>query len=167
MADSTPTKYATLRDGFAATRELIIVLAMLALLVTPETVRDILNDAGIRSFAGVEFDEETLQDVEQASARVAELEQQLALAQQQINIVSQSGEVRADPRLGSISKILSDARSKVAKTGKDLDDAKGKQMELWEKAGRPQRSAHVNPIRAADSQPIQQALVPPEVLFQR
>ena len=128
MSDSIPSKYASIRDGFAAIRELIIVLAMLALLFAPATIREILNDAGVRSFAGVEFDEQTLDEVESAHSRVAELEQQLAVAQQQLTSISQSSAVRADPRFGTVSKMIADAQQYASQTETDLREAKDKQV---------------------------------------
>ena len=84
-------------------RELIIVVGLLALFFTPTTVRSVLDDAGIRSFAGVEFDDRTLDEVENAGSRVAELEQQLVLAQEQLNSMAKSPSIQADPRFGTVS----------------------------------------------------------------
>ena len=167
MTEPAASKYSSLRDGFAAIREMILVLAMLALLFTPTKVRSVLNDAGIRSFAGVEFDEETLDEVEEAGSRVAELEQQLALVQQQLGSMSQSSAVRADPKFGMVSKLLADAQLKAAATGKNLDEAKDKQLEIWNKSGRPKRSSHLGSQFDSGPAQIQQALIPPEILLTR
>ncbi len=167
MSESIPNKYASIRDGFAAIRELIIVLAMLALLFAPATIREILSDAGIRSFAGVEFDEETLDEVESAHSRVAELEQQLAVAQQQLTSISQSSAVRADPRFGTVSKMIAEAQQYASETEDDLREAKDKHMELWKRAGRPARSHHSS-VTAEEERPAeQQALLSPSELLSR
>ncbi|TWU17396.1 hypothetical protein Pla52o_52000 [Novipirellula galeiformis] len=149
-------------------RELILVLAMLALLFAPSTIREILNDAGIRSFAGVEFDEQTLDEVESAHTRVAELEQQLAFAQQQLAGIGQSSAVRADPRFGTVSKMIADAQQYASQTETDLREAKDKQVELWKRAGKPPRSRPTSVSAEADpSSPTQSALLSPAELFSR
>lgn len=167
MSESPPTKLASMRDGFAAIRELIIVLAMLALLLTPATVRQVLNDAGIRSFAGVEFNEETLEEVEQAGTRVAELETQLALAQEQLNSMAQSSTIRADPRFGTVSKIIADAQKSAAETENNLKEAKDQQIDLWKRSGQPRRRIDSAQQIQMEQRPIQQALLAPEQLFTR
>ncbi|WP_040765364.1 twin-arginine translocase TatA/TatE family subunit [Novipirellula maiorica] len=161
MSDSPLSKYASIRDGFAAIRELIIVLAMLALLFAPSAIREILSDAGIRSFAGVEFDEQTLDEVETAHSRVAELEQQLAVAQQQIDSMSQSSVVRADPRFGTVSKMIADAQQYASQTEDDLREVKEKHVELWKRAGRPPRTRHSTVTTESDRPAEQQALLSP------
>ncbi|GAA5507665.1 hypothetical protein [Novipirellula caenicola] len=167
MSDSNSSKYASIRDGFAAIRELIIVMAMLALLFAPATIREILSDAGIRSFAGVEFDEQTLDEVESAHSRVAELEQQLAIAQQQIDSMSQSSVVRADPRFGTVSKMIAEAQQYASETEDDLREVKEKHVELWKRAGRPPRT-HPSTVTAETARPSeQQALISPSEVLSR
>jgi hypothetical protein len=165
MSEPVPSKYASLRDGFGALRELIIVVCLLALFFTPTTVRRVLDDAGIRSFAGVEFDDRTLDEVEKAGARVAELEQQLVLAQEQLNSMATSPNIQADPRFGTVSKILANAQMNAAETGTSLEEAKEKQVELWMRAGKPTRE-RTSRGPQSDSD-LYQALTPPELLFNR
>ncbi|EMB18566.1 hypothetical protein [Rhodopirellula europaea] len=167
MDEPTPSTFASVRDGFAAIRELILVLAMLALFLTPTTVREILQDAGIRSFAGVEFDEKTLTEVENAESRVIELENQLALAQSQLESIAQISPNRVDPRLGSVSRLLANAQQSASKMSDSLEEAKGKQIELWQRSGRPPRTHGREETPARDQPEIEQALVAPEVLFNR
>ncbi len=162
MSDQPASKYAAIRDGFAAIRELILVLALLALLFTPTTVRRILQDAGIRSFAGVEFDEQTLIEVENAGGRVAELEQQLLVAQQQLQAISEINPNRADPRLGSVSKLLADARRNASQMGESLDEAKEQQIELWHRSGKPTRQFQPRDSFSIEMPASEQTLVAPE-----
>lgn len=56
--------WTNLRDGFAAVRELMIVLLILAFLLVPQRVGKFLQDAGIRSVAGVEFDWQKFKDAQ-------------------------------------------------------------------------------------------------------
>ncbi|KLU03438.1 putative signal peptide and transmembrane protein [Rhodopirellula islandica] len=156
-----------MRDGFAAIRELILVLAMLALFLTPTTVREILQEAGIRSFAGVEFDEETLTEVENAESRVIELETQLALAQSQLESIANISSNRADPRLGSVSRLLANAQQSASEMSDSLGEAKGKQIELWQRSGRPPRSHGREETPDTEQPEIEQALITPAELFNR
>lgn len=167
MDEPTPSTFASVRDGFAAIRELILVLAMLALFLTPTTVREILQDAGIRSFAGVEFDEKTLTEVENAESRVIELENQLALAQSQLESIAQISPNRVDPRLGSVSRLLANAQQSASKMSDSLEEAKGKQIELWQRSGRPPRNHGRDETSTPEQPEIEQALVAPEELFNR
>lgn len=52
--------WSNLRDGVTAVREMMVVVLILAFLLMPGRVQKFLFDAGIRSFAGVEFDTEKL-----------------------------------------------------------------------------------------------------------
>ncbi|MCM2374882.1 hypothetical protein [Aporhodopirellula aestuarii] len=167
MSDPAATKFASIRDALAAIREMILVLALLALLLTPTTVRQVLQDAGIRSFAGVEFDEETLVEVENAGDRVAELEQQLLAAQTQLESIANLNSNRADPRLGTVSRLLADARQNASQMGESLDEAKDKQIELWQRSGKPPRKYGGRPSSESTEPVFEQALITPEDLFPR
>lgn len=167
MSDPAANKFASVRDGFAAIREIILVIALLALLFTPTTVREILQDAGIRSFAGVEFDEETLVEVENAGDRVAELEKQLLAAQTQLETIANLNTNRADPRLGTVSRLLADAQRSASEMGESLDEAKEKQIELWNRSGKPPRRYGGQPHSTSASPAVEQAMISPETLFQR
>ncbi|MBB3208151.1 hypothetical protein FHS27_003978 [Rhodopirellula rubra] len=167
MSDPAANKFASVRDGFAAIREIILVIALLALLFTPTTVREILQDAGIRSFAGVEFDEETLVEVENAGDRFAELEKQLLAAQTQLETIANLNTNRADPRLGTVSRLLADAQRSASEMGESLDEAKEKQIELWNRLGKPPRRYGGQPHSTSASPAVEQAMISPEALFQR
>jgi len=167
MSDSIVSRFASIRDGFAAIREIILVLAMLALLFTPTTVRQVLQDAGIRSFAGVEFDEETLVEVENAGDRVAELEEQLVAAKTQLESIAGLNANRIDPRLGSVSRLLSDAQRSASQMGESLEEAKEKQIELWHRSGKPPRKYGGQPHSSSATPRFEQAVIAPDQLFQR
>jgi len=166
MSDPVPSKYASYRDALAAVRELIIVIALLALLFTPQMVRQVLDEAGIRSFAGVEFNEKTLDEVEAAGTRVVELEQQLTMAQQQLSAMAQSSSIRADPRFGSVSRILADAQKKAAETEDNLREARDEQIDLRKRSGKAPRdrvSMRPTPQTSPSSLSFQPASADPPV----
>ncbi|MCC9658198.1 hypothetical protein [Rhodopirellula halodulae] len=167
MEEPQTSSFASVRDGFAAIRELILVLAMLALFLTPSTVREVLQDAGIRSFAGVEFDETTLAEVENAEARVNELEQQLALAQSQLESIATVSPNRADPRLGSVSKLLANARQSTSEMSHNLEEARSKQIELRRRYGQPPREQTHDDELPRITPDAEQALASPQDLFNR
>ncbi len=161
MADVAPTKYAAVRDGFAAVRELLLVLAMLALFLAPATVREKLSEAGIRSFAGVEFDESTLQKVDQAGTSVAEIQQQIADVRQEFADITQNTTVRADPRFGTISKMLAEAQRKAMVTGENLDEAKDQQIDRMKRSGYIPRNTDLGSRIELDPSIIQNATLQP------
>ena len=167
IRNSSVNTISSVRDAFTAIREIMLVVALLVLLFSPTTVRDVLQDAGIRSFAGVEFDEETLVEVENAGDRVAELEQQLLAAQTQLEALTQQNTFRADPRLSSVSRLLADAQRNATQMGESLDEAKEKQIELWNRSGKPPRRYGGQPHTSLPEPAAEQAFVAPSELFQR
>ncbi len=94
--DKENSKWASLRDFCSAIREVVLVAAMLSLLVVPSTVRGVLERAGIRSVAGVEFDVDAVQqsraEVDDALKQIASLQQQLAVAHDQVQRIASESE---------------------------------------------------------------------------
>ena len=135
MSESSPTpssRWSELRDFCAAIRELLVIVAIVLLLITPGTVRNLLERAGVHSVAGVEFDAKTLgqaqSELENAQLQMEQLRSQLIAAQQQMNQPNaSSGELaaaRADPRNGDVSRILAQMQSKLDDTENSLDRSK-------------------------------------------
>jgi hypothetical protein len=82
------SRWAALRDGTAAIRELLVIVAIAAFLLMPQKVQQFLAQAGIRSVAGVEFDLQTFKDA-QSELRLAQtdlraIQDDLALANRAI-----------------------------------------------------------------------------------
>ncbi len=94
--DKENSKWASLRDFCSAIREVVLVAAMLSLLVVPSTVRGVLERAGIRSVAGVEFDVDAMQqsraEVDDALKQIASLQQQLAVAHDQVQRIARESD---------------------------------------------------------------------------
>ena len=89
------TRWSELRDLFAATREAMIVTAIVLVFAAPSVVRGSLQRTGITSFAGVEFGMEEVVDASQqvalAEQQVAMLSQQLANVETQLEALSTTG----------------------------------------------------------------------------
>lgn len=62
MAESKPSFFASLRDLFAACREFAIVAFIVLLFVKPVLIRAALQNAGIKTFGGIEFWDQALED---------------------------------------------------------------------------------------------------------
>ncbi len=83
-----PSRWADLRDVCSAIRELVVVIAMILLITVPSIFRTVLERAGIRSVAGVEFDMEpiakTRDELDAALEQIATLQSQLSNAHDQV-----------------------------------------------------------------------------------
>jgi len=88
MSGDSSTRWASLRDFFGAVREILIVGSVLLLVLVPTKVRQVLDQAGIRSVAGIEFDLKSLNEAQAemsiAQTEMEDLRQQLALTQQNL-----------------------------------------------------------------------------------
>lgn len=109
--DKENSKWSSLRDFCSAIREVVIVAAMLSLLVVPSTVRGVLERAGIRSVAGVEFDVDAVQqsraEVDDALKQIASLQQQLAVAYEQVQrLASESRPTTPTPNVLAQSPMI-------------------------------------------------------------
>ncbi len=92
MSETPPSRWSELRDFCAAIRELIVFVAVAALIFAPGVVRNVLERAGIRAFAGVEFDAQTLaeaqSELELARGQMDDLRRQLAMAQGHLGAIA-------------------------------------------------------------------------------
>ena len=171
--DETKTRWSEMRDLFAATREAMIVIAVLMILVAPSIVRASLQRAGITAFAGVEFDVEQVvnagQQVALAEAEVASLSQQLASIELQLAALSQSRSPARPEQLKQIADSVhslqakaSDANQTLAETSQKIDRAIQLMPpdQLRELADRNRRRANasggeVQPLPRLDSAQVQ------------
>ena len=176
MSEPSPNRWSNLRDSFAAMREILIVVAMLALLLTPTSVRSVLERAGIRSVAGVEFDTTTLNDSRDeliaAQTQVDELRNELALTQQQFNQVAVSTGNTRNPKFTEVSELLAKSRQKLDATDGSLGRSRTMQDYLWRKHaghqddGMGSNQAPVNEMSTTPST-AERVLMPPSDLFNR
>lgn len=94
MSNTPPTsRWTSIRESATTVREVIIAISLIALLFTPTKVRGLLEDAGIRSVAGIEFDATSLAESEAellaTQSMIESLESQLGEAQTQLASISQ------------------------------------------------------------------------------
>lgn len=153
------SKWADLRDFCSAIREVVIVAAMLSLLVVPSAVRHVLERAGIRSVAGVEFDVENLaqsrDELNSALAQIDSLRNQLSNAQQQVQGLVDSAPLiaaepsggglgpsmrsskspSASPSLASVSRLISSMKDQAEETERSLRRSKVHTDKFVEQAG--------------------------------
>ncbi len=132
--EDSRNRWSELRDLFAATREAMIVTAVLLILLAPSVVRGSLERAGITSFAGVEFNMQEVvdagQQVEFAEQQVALLSQQLANVERQLAALSNAGrparpdEIRALANsVQSLKAHASEANQSLTQTTETFDRA--------------------------------------------
>lgn len=124
----TPSRFADFRDGFAAIREIMIVIAILALILVPNKVRAVLETAGIRSVAGIEFDVQQLTDAQNeiaiAQQEVEQVMQTLETAERDLNTsVAGAG---FSPQNQDVSKMISRAKLTTQHASALMDDARNK-----------------------------------------
>ncbi len=173
MSDPSPSRWSNIRDSCAAMRELLIVVAMLSLLFAPSFVRSILERAGVRSVAGVEFDATTLAESESqlaaAQTQVDELRNQLALTQQQFNqVATTTGNIR-NPEFTKVSEMLLHSQRQLEATEGSIGRSRMSQMRLSrqvadaESIEPPQARSHPEVIPAT----AQRQLLSPSELFNR
>tara|TARA_R110002049_G_scaffold4601_5_gene32553 strand:- start:764992 stop:765579 length:588 start_codon:yes stop_codon:yes gene_type:complete len=134
MIEPIANRWARLRDAFAAMREMIVVMAILGIVFAPDRVQNVLRNAGIQSFAGVEFDVDSLVEseaaVEDAQTNVAQLKQELAAAQQQLSEIALSKGPTVDPRFRSVSQLLERMHQKATATESGLTESLSRQHDL-------------------------------------
>ncbi|MDM4015611.1 hypothetical protein [Roseiconus lacunae] len=138
------SKWGDVRDLFAATREAIIVLALVLLIVAPGFVRDQLERAGITSFAGVEFGIDDVVDageqVALAEAEVANLAAQLASMQSKLDQMSDLGRSAKPEELREIASVVDSLKTKAA----SVDDSLSR---TTSKIGRAIQLTHPDKLR--------------------
>ncbi len=105
--NQTPSRWSEVHAFCAALREVMIVAAIVLLLLAPGSVRSLLERAGVRSVAGVEFDATTLAEAQQeldfAREQMNELRTQLVMAQSRMEAEQNSNTVASLPNLGSLA----------------------------------------------------------------
>jgi len=151
------SKWADLRDFCSAIREVVIVLALLSLLVVPSVVRQVLERAGIRSLAGVEFNIEDIaqsrNELDAALAQIDALRSQLSNAQRQVQGLAASTPLDAServavdgapatlrstgisPSFASVSRLLASMKDQADDTGNTLRRSKKHTDNFLEQAG--------------------------------
>ena len=164
MSQQPPSKFADLRDSFAALREFLVVVAVLSILFAPGRVRSILADAGIRSLAGVEFDTKALAEseaeVEQARSHIDQLKNQLAAAQQELDKAAFASGKFYDPGLDTVSQILANAQRATIDMETNLNRSRAKTSDILQRHGHTHDAASANRrIEQADG--ISQAALEP------
>ncbi|OYP37618.1 hypothetical protein [Rhodopirellula sp. MGV] len=109
------SKWADLRDLFAATREAMIVAAMVLLIIAPSFVKSQLERAGISSFAGVEFGIEDVFDASEqvavAEAEVAKLSEQLASVQAKLDLMTSTGRSARPEEIRELASAVSSLKT--------------------------------------------------------
>jgi len=143
MSQEPTNRWAMVRDICAAARELMIVLAMLALVLFPVLIRNSLERAGIKSVAGVEFELQTLQEsraeLSEALQQVDYLEEQLVATQSQLQTIAvtarSSGNPEAAPGLETVSKMLGSIQSQAGDTRRTMRRSLDHTDAMIERAG--------------------------------
>lgn len=136
MSQEPPSRYANLRDGVAALREFLIVAAVLSILFAPNRVKNVLEDAGIRSLAGVEFDARSLAeseaDVQQAHRHIKNLQQELKFALANLSEAAGTGASFDDA-----IKHLATAQRATIETEMNLNRSQQKTSDILQRHGMP------------------------------
>jgi hypothetical protein len=156
------TRWSELRDFFAATREAMIVIAVVLVFLAPTVVRGSLQRAGITSFAGVEFGMEEVvgasQQVAFAEQQVAMLSQQLANVESQLDALSNAGRSANPEEVRQLATAVRGLKSRtdsvdnsLMRTTRKIDQAiqlmpPEKLRELSEKNARRQDFSQQQPI---------------------
>ncbi len=173
MSDPNPSRWSSIRDSCAAMRELLIVVAMLSLLFAQTFVRSILERAGVRSVAGVEFDATTLAESESqlaaAQAQVDELRNQLALTQQQFNQVATTTGNTRNPEFTKVSEMLLHSQRQLEATEGSIGRSRMSQMRLSRQVADAESVELPTSSSTSDVIPAtsQRKLVSPSELFNR
>ncbi len=165
------TRWSELRDLFAATREAMIVIAIVLVFAAPSVVRGSLQRAGITSFAGVEFGMEEVVDASQqvalAEQQVAMLSQQLASVETQLQALSTTGRSANPEEVRQLASAVRGLKSRtdsvdnsLMKTTRKIDQAiqlmpPEKLRELAERNGRRQDFSQQQSIAKPPVQSIQ------------
>ena len=128
--DEPKTRWSERRDMFAATREAMIVSAVVIVFLAPSVVRGTLERAGITSFAGVEFDVAEMVDaneqVADAEEQVSDLAKQLAAFESKLDAMSKSGRHAKPEELHIIASEVHSLKSKADSVDKSLQKSSRK-----------------------------------------
>ena len=119
---------------FAATREAMIVTAVVLVFVAPSVVRGTLERAGITSFAGVEFGIEEVVDANEqvalAEEQVAKLSQQLANVESKLESLSKTGRSAAPEEIRQLATAVQTMKSQA----ESVDDSLNRTSRKMDKA---------------------------------
>ncbi len=133
------SRYSNLRDSFTALREFIVVVAMLSLLFVPGRVRAVLDDAGIRSLAGVEFDTQELEKseraVEDAQRNVAKLRRELSIVKDSLFQAKQTQGIQARFDLEDAFAHLDTAQREIIETEANLNQCAETNLNILQRHG--------------------------------
>ncbi|MCC9599109.1 hypothetical protein LOC67_00955 [Stieleria sp. JC731] len=161
--DEQKSKWSDLRDLFAATREAMIVAAMVLLIVVPSFVRSQLERAGISSFAGVEFGIEDVVDASEqvaiAEAEVAKLSEQLATVQAKLDTMTSTGRSARPEEIRELASAVSSLKSHATSVDHSLSKTSnkfGRVMDLMPPE-QLRELAEQNKRKAANEQDLSQA----------
>jgi peptidoglycan hydrolase CwlO-like protein len=136
MAEQVAGVVATIKDIFGLLREVIIVVAIAALLLAPAKINRILMDAGFTSasIAGLEWKNQLLESAEtnkEAQEQITKLEKQLTDVQASLQSISQrapDAEVRA--QAAKLSGNIQNVRNEADHTRDALANRVRKQAEF-------------------------------------
>src|SRR6056297_420864 len=122
----------------------MVVAAVLLLLVAPTLVRGILERAGIRAVAGIEFDLDDMADsqlaLEAAQNELNQIREQLLVAQRAIEPDQNATGARSiDPRNRDVSRLLDEIAANAEKAAQDVQESKEKQNVAIEAAVKTQQ----------------------------
>ena len=127
MSATEETRWSSYRDFFAATREAMIVGAVVMVFVAPSMVRQCLQRAGISSFAGLEFGIEEIVDanekVQEAEGEVAHLAAQLANVEQRLEVLSMGGRSAKPEEIQKIVTTVHSMKSKADSVDQSLRES--------------------------------------------
>jgi len=167
MSDTTNhiSHWTNLRDGFAAVRELMIVLLIVAFLLVPQRIQQFLHDAGVRSVAGVEFDWQKFKDaqnqIELAKTDMQEVHVQLNTVSSLLAQMQSTDAIPSPSVPTSLNTDLDRNRPPttldVDRLLKTIDTARSKSQDIDQRLQQARQYS-----QDAWTQPV---LVPPEQLF--
>ena len=124
------SRWSDLHDLFAATREAMIVSAVILLFVAPSFVKSSLERAGITAFAGVEFGMEDVVDAGQqvalAEAEIGKLSEQLASVEQKLEWMSATGRSVASAEIREIADEVHSMKSRAESVDSSLTQSTDK-----------------------------------------
>jgi capsule polysaccharide export protein KpsE/RkpR len=151
---------------FAATREAMIVTAIVLVLVAPSIVRGSLERAGISSFAGVEFGIEEVVDASQqvavAEEQVAMLLQQLANVETKLEAISTTGRSANPEEVRQLASAVHELKSRTDSVDNSLMKTTRK-MNTAIHLMPPEKLRELAAKNARRQEIIQQSAAPPPI----
>ncbi|TWU63441.1 hypothetical protein [Crateriforma conspicua] len=149
MTSESVTRWTQWRELFAATRELLVVAAILLLLIAPGWVKETLKAAGISSVAGIEFELEQVvtsqAELEAAETEIEKIRGELLALQSSIQRSQSTGtgtnatapaRRQFDPANRDISRMLASTITSCDDAKKRISVAHKHQQDVIEQAER-------------------------------